>query len=228
MNIAIIPARAGSKRIPKKNIKPFLGRPIIEYSIEIAMKSNLFDKVVVSTDDDDIARVAIGQGAEVPFIRPKELSDDFSGTHEVVGHAVKWLEDNGRKIDYVCCIYATAPFIQIDDLKKGFELIQTDKWDSIIAATNFSYPVFRSFHKIDSGGIKMLFPEHYTTRSQDLPEVFHDAGQFYWASSKVWKEKPKGFNERSSIVHLPNWRVQDIDTLDDWIRAERIYESLQP
>ena len=130
MNIAIVPARAGSKRIPKKNIKPFLGRPIIEYSIEIAMKSNLFDKVVVSTDDDDIARVAIGQGAEVPFIRPKELSDDFSGTHEVVGHAVKWLEDNGRKIDYVCCIYATAPFIQIDDLKKGFELIQTGKWNA--------------------------------------------------------------------------------------------------
>ncbi len=225
MNVAIIPARGGSKRIPKKNIKNFLGKPIIAYSIENAIDSNLFDKVIVSTDDDEIAQVAIKYGAEVPFVRPKKLSDDFSGTHEVIGHAVRWLEDYGDVIDYACCLYATAPLIQIKDLIKGFKLIEIEKWELIIAATNYSNPVFRSFEKLPNGGLKMLFPEHYTSRSQDLPEVYHDAGQFYWANSQVWKDKPIGFSESSTIVKLPNHLVQDIDTMEDWAKAERIYEN---
>jgi len=223
-NIAIIPARGGSKRIPKKNIKDFLGKPIIAYSIEMAISCKLFNKVIVSTDDEEIKDVAIKYGAKVPFIRPKQISDDFTGTHEVIGHAVKWLEDNDKKMDYVCCIYSTAPLIEKDDLKKGFELIKTGKWDSIIAATNFSYPIFRSFENLPEGGLKMIFPEHYNSRSQDLPEIYHDAGLFYWAKPEIWKNKPERYSEKNSIVKIPNYRIQDIDTLDDWKRAEIIYK----
>ena len=225
MIVAIIPARGGSKRIPKKNIKEFFGKPIISYSIKAAIDSNLFDKVIVSTGCDEIAQVAIKYGAEVPFIRPKELSGDFLGTHEVVGHALRWLEDFGDVVDYACCIYATAPMIQVSDLIKGCDLIKTGNWKSVIAATKYSYPVFRSFKKLPSGGLKMVFPEHYNSRSQDLPEVYHDAGQFYWAKSQEWKNKPGSFSENNTIIELPNYLVQDIDTLDDWYKAEKIYES---
>ena len=225
-NIAIIPARGGSKRIPKKNIKNFLGKPIIAYSIEMAISSKLFDKIIVSTDEQEIKDVVIKYGAEVPFIRPKKIADDFTGTHEVIGHAVKWLEDNGETMDYVCCIYPTAPLIQKDDLIRGFKLIKTCKWNSIIAATNFSYPIFRSFGNLPDGGLKMIFPEQYNSRSQDLPEIYHDAGMFYWAKPETWKKKPEGFSEINSIVKIPNYRTQDIDTLDDWKRAEIIYEII--
>ena len=223
-NIAIIPARGGSKRIPKKNIKDFLGKPIIAYSIEMAISCKLFNRVIVSTDDQEIKDVAIIYGAEVPFIRPKEIADDFTGTHEVIKHAVKWLEDNGEKIDYACCIYPTAPLIQNDDLIKGYEIIKTGKWNSVIAATNFSYPIFRSFKNLPDGGLKMIFKDHYNSRSQDLPEVYHDAGLFYWAKPEIWKKKPEGFSEKNSIIKIPNHRIQDIDTLDDWNRAEIIYK----
>ena len=224
MNVAIIPARGGSKRIPKKNIKSFLGKPIIAYSIENAISSGLFDKVIVSTDDKEIADAAIKYGAEVPFIRPEKISDDYTDTHEVVGHAVRWLEDNDFKIDYVCCIYATAPLIQIGYLIRGFDLIKTGKWESVIAATNFSYPVFRSFEKMPNGGLRMIFPEHYSSRSQDLPVIYHDAGQFYWAKSKFWKKKSNGFSIDNTIIEIPTHIVQDIDSMDDWIRAENIYK----
>ena len=225
-NFAIIPARGGSKRIPKKNIKDFLGKPIIAYSIETAISSKLFDKVIVSTDDQEIKDIAKKYGAEVPFIRPKQFADDFTGTHEVIGHAVKWLEDNGEIIDYACCIYPTAPLIEKDDLIKGFELIKTGKWISVMAATNFSYPIFRSFKNLSDGGLKMIFPKHYNSRSQDLPEVYHDAGLFYWAKPETWKEPSNGYGEKNSIIKIPNYRVQDIDTLDDWKKAEIIYEII--
>ena len=225
-NIAIIPARGGSKRIPKKNIKDFLGKPIIAYSIQLAVSSKLFDKVIVSTDDEEIKDVAIKYGADVPFIRPKEIADDFTGTHEVVGHAVKWLEDNYKKIDYVCCIYPTAPLIQKDDLIKGYKIIKTGKWNSVMAATNFSYPIFRSFENLPNGGLKMFFPEHYSSRSQDLPEAYHDAGQFYWAKPEIWKEKPKGYDDKTSLIKIPNFRVKDLDTFDDWDSLEIIYKLL--
>ncbi len=225
MIVAIIPARGGSKRIPKKNIKEFFGKPIIAYSIKAAIDSKLFDKVIVSTDCDEIAKVAIKHGAEVPFMRPKELSGDFLGTHKVVGHALRRLEDCGYFVEFACCIYATVPMIHVSDLIKGFDLIKTGNWKSVIAATKYSYPVFRSFEKLPNGGLKMIFPEHYNSRSQDLPDVYHDAGQFYWAKSQVWKNKPASFSENNTIIELPNYLVQDIDTLDDWYKAEKIYES---
>ena len=225
MIVAVIPARGGSKRIPKKNIKEFFGQPIISYSIRAAIESQLFDKVIVSTDCENIAQVAIKYGAEVPFMRPKELSGDFLGTHEVVGHALKWLEDFGDAVEYACCIYATAPMIQVSDLIKGYDLIKTEKWKAVIAATRYSYPVFRSFKKLHDGGLEMVFPEHYNSRSQDLPEVYHDAGQFYWAKAKEWKNKPGGFSENNTIIELSNHLIQDIDTIADWNRAEKIYEN---
>lgn len=225
-NIVIIPARGGSKRIPKKNIKDFLGKPIIAYSIEMAISCKLFSRVIVSTDDEEIKDVVLKYGAEVPFIRPKNIADDFTGTHEVVGHAIEYLENTGETMDYVCCIYPTAPLIQKDDLIKGFKLIQTNKWNSVMAATNFSYPIFRSFENLPNGGLKMIFPEHYNSRSQDLPEIYHDAGLFYWAKPEIWKKKPQGFNEKNSIVKLPNYRIQDIDTPDDWKKTEILYEII--
>lgn len=226
MNIAIIPARGGSKRIPKKNIKNFLGKPIISYSVELAIKSNLFDKVIVSTDCDEIAEIAKSYGAEVPFKRPQEISDDFSTLNDVLKHAIDFIENDGFLYEYVCCIYATAPFIEIDDVRRGFELINTKKWESVIAATNFSYPIFRSFEKDKKGGLKMVFPDHYSSRSQDLPEIFHDAGQFFWAKSEFLKKSPSGFNQNNTIIEIPNYRAQDIDTDEDWQRAELIYKYL--
>ena len=223
--IAFIFARGGSKGLPDKNIKFFNGKPLIAWSIEHAKAVNRIDRVIVSTDSEEIARIAREHGAEVPFMRPKELSGDFLGTHEVVGHALKWLEDFGDAVDYACCIYATAPMIQASDLIKGYDLIKTEKWKAVIAATKYSYPVFRSFKKLPNGGLEMVFPEHYNSRSQDLPEVYHDAGQFYWAKAQEWKNKPGGFSENNTIIELPNYLVQDIDTIEDWNRAEKIYEN---
>lgn len=227
MTVAIIPARGGSKRIPKKNIKKFLGKPIIAYSIETALATDLFDDVIVSTDSDEISEIAIQYGAKVPFIRPEILSDDFSGTHDVVGHAVKFLEDAGKVFDYVCCIYATAPLIQISDLVEGFDVIKNGNMESVMAATKYSYPIFRSFEKLPSGGLKMIFPEHYTSRSQDLPDIYHDAGQFYWAKPDIWKRKAREYNDRNAIVEIPNYRVQDIDNIEDWKNAEIIYQLIE-
>lgn len=225
-NVAVIPARAGSKRIYNKNIKNFLGKPVITYSIEIAISTKLFDKVIVSTDSEEIAEISIKYGAEVPFKRPKDLADDFTGTHDVIGHAAKFLEKKYNKVDYICCIYPTAPLISKKDLIKGYNLINTKKWDSVIAATNYSYPIYRSFKKLSTGGLQMIFPEHYNSRSQDLEFIYHDAGQFYWAEPKIWKAPPKSFNSKNSIVEIPNYRAQDIDTIDDWKKAEFIYQLL--
>tara|TARA_B100001057_G_scaffold500351_1_gene614927 strand:- start:1716 stop:2402 length:687 start_codon:yes stop_codon:yes gene_type:complete len=226
MKIAIIPARGGSRRIPKKNVKNFLGKPIIAYSIELAINCGLFDKVIVSTDSKEISKIAIKYGAQIPFLRPKELADDFTGTHEVIGHAIKSLEKNNYKIDYACCIYPTAPLIKKNDIIKGFKLLKKEKWDTVIAATSYSYPVHRSFTKSKSGGLKMIFPKHFKSRSQDLPIVYHDAGMFYWGKSNFWKKPNDGFNTKNSIIDIPNYRVQDIDTIDDWKKAEFIYKII--
>ena len=226
MNVAIIPARGGSKRIPKKNIKDFCGKPIIAHSIESALKSNLFEKIIVSTDDLDIANISKSHGAEVPFIRDKNLSDDFTGTDDVIKDCIQKLSDMDYDISYVCCIYPTAPLILPEDLQNGFEIINNSSWNTVFAATKFSYPIQRSF-KIDiNGGLEMLFPENFEVRSQDLVDIYHDAGQFYWSHSSSWMDKKPGFNASSTIVPLPSWRVQDIDNLDDWQRAELIFKSI--
>lgn len=220
MKIAIIPARGGSKRIPRKNIKLFAGLPMIAHPIQCALQSNLFDRVIVSTDDDEIAKVAQKYGAEVPFIRPPELSDDHANTASVMVHAIDWLRNSGVKIEAVCCIYATSPFVQAEDLKNGLELLKSGEWRIVFSATSFAYPIFRSFAKVESGGLKMFYPEYFDTRSQDLPEAFHDAGQFYWGQEKAWHDGSSAFELSSTIVQIPRWRVQDIDTYEDWERAE--------
>lgn len=222
MNIAIIPARGGSKRIPKKNIRIFHGKPIIAWSIEVAKKSGLFDHIVVSTDDPDIAECAIKYGAEVPFERPKELANDIVGNTEVVAHAVRWFSENVVAPKYVCCIYATAPFLSIADLTKGFDEINTGNWGYSFSATNFPSSIFRSFLEIESGGVEMLYPSNYESRSQDLPNALYDAAQFYWGSAGSWLNLNNIFNNKSKPIFIPRWRVQDIDDEDDWVRAELI------
>lgn len=221
MRVALIPARGGSKRIPRKNIRLFAGRPMIAHSIDAALRSQLFDRVIVSTDDGEIARVATDCGAEVPFMRPAHLSDDKAGTTEVVAHAVGWLESQGLKeISAICCIYATAPFMTLADLRQGLALLEAGGWQYVFSATTFAAPVFRSFQKDEDGRLQMIFPQHFSSRSQDLPEALHDAAQFYWGRPGAWMKQLKVFDVHSSVVILPRWRVQDIDTEDDWRRAE--------
>ena len=227
MKIAIIPARGGSKRIPRKNIKMFCGKPIIAWSIEAARTSGLFDHVLVSTDDAEIADVAKRWGAEVPFMRPANLSDDYAGTTEVIAHATQWALGQGWPVDAVCCIYATAPFVQADDMKRGLEALESGDWAYAFTVTDYAASIFRSFQKNMDGGIEMLFPEHFLTRSQDLPTALHDAGQFYWGRASAWMDGKRIFDRHSMPIMIPRWRVEDIDEQDDWIRAELSFNQLK-
>lgn len=227
MKIAVIPARGGSKRIPRKNIKDFCGKPMIAWSIEAAKASGLFDHVIVSTDDAEIADIARVWGAEVPFVRAIELSDDYAGTTEVITHATRWSISQGWPVSAVCCIYATAPFVQVGDLKRGLELLESGSWAYAFSATDFAAPIFRAFKQVAEGGVEMFFPEHFATRSQDLPIALHDAGQFYWGRPSAWVEGRRIFDRHSVPVIIPRWRVQDIDNQDDWMRAELIYNQLK-
>ena len=220
MKIAVIPARGGSKRIPRKNIKDFCGKPMIAWSIEAAKTSGLFDRIIVSTDDAKIAEVAKKWGAEVPFMRPVELANDYAGTTEVIAHATQWFLDQGIEADAVCCIYATVPFIQVADLKLGLTALESGDWAYAFTATDFAAPIFRSFKQNEAGGIEMFFPEHFLTRSQDLPTALHDAGQFYWGRPASWIEGKRIFDRHSIPIVIPRWRVQDIDSQEDWVRAE--------
>lgn len=220
MRIAVIPARGGSKRIPRKNIKAFNGKPMIAWSIEAARSSGLFDRIVVSTDDEEIAEVARMWGAEVPFMRPDELSNDYAATTAVIAHATQWVLDQGFDVAAVCCIYATAPFVHTDDLGRGWDALNSGDWDYAFTVTDFAAPIFRSFKQTAEGGVEMFFPEHFGTRSQDLPVALHDAGQFYWGRPAAWLEGRRIFDRRSVPVIIPRWRVQDIDTPEDWARAE--------
>ncbi len=226
MNIAVIPARGGSKRIPKKNIKLFSGKPIIAWSIEAAKKSGLFDKVIVSTDDEEIKEVALKYGAECPFVRPANLSDDFSTTTAVIAHAVQWLNDEHYVVSNVCCIYPTAPILQINDLKLAKQLIDTNEWEYVFSATHFPFQVLRSFTYGTKGEVDMLFKDHLNTRSQDFPLLYQDAGQFYWGKAEAWLLQKKIFDKHSTIIKIPTWRVRDIDTQDDWDEAEKIFSKI--
>lgn len=225
MKIAVIPARGGSKRIPRKNIKDFYGRPMIAWSIEAAKASGVFDHIIVSTDDTEIAEVARQCGAEVPFIRPADLSGDYAGTTEVIAHAIRWMQEQSWTIEAVCCVYAT-PFVRAEDIKLGLNALQSGTWDYTLAVTDFGAPVFRSFLLHPQGGVEMLFPEHLETRSQDLTVAMHDAGQFYWGRPDAWLEDKRIFGRHSFPVVIPRWRVQDIDTEEDWKRAELIQQAI--
>ncbi|MFW2612909.1 pseudaminic acid cytidylyltransferase [Aliarcobacter butzleri] len=224
--VAIIPARGGSKRIPKKNIKNFHGKPLIAYSIEVALKSKLFDKVVVSTDDEEIAKIAKEFGAEVPFLRPKELSDDFTGTGAVINHAINFLKEQGENIDFVCTIYATAPLLQEKYLIKAYEKIKDSNAKNAFSCTSMPFPIQRTFKITSNERCKMFWPENFLKRSQDLEEAFQDAGQFYWTNLNI-KSDEITFGKDSIPIILPRYLVQDIDTLEDWQRAEFMYEVIQ-
>jgi N-acylneuraminate cytidylyltransferase len=225
--IAVIPARGRSKRIPRKNIRDFCGKPMIAWSIEAAKISGLFDHIIVSTDDAEIAEVAKQWGAEVPFMRPAELSDDHAGTTEVIAHATQWALDQNLDLDAVCCIYATAPFIQVNDLKRGLAALESGDWAYAFTVTDFAAPIFRSFKQTAKGGIEMFYPEHFLTRSQDLPIALHDAGQFYWGRPLAWIDGKRVFDRGSIPVIIPRWRVQDIDTMEDWLRAELMFRAFE-
>jgi pseudaminic acid cytidylyltransferase len=223
--VAIIPARGGSKRIPDKNIRLFDGLPIIAHSIRAARDSALFDRVVVSTDSDAIAAVAREHGAEVPFVRPAHLSDDHTGTLEVIQHALAAL---GEPFDFACCLYATAPFIDPRYLQEGIRKLEAHSEKSFaFSVTTFAFPVQRALYLTADGGLDALYPEHRLTRSQDLPETWHDAGQFYWGRSDAWLRGDTIFSPRSMPVVLPRHLVQDIDTPEDWRRAELMFAALK-
>ena len=222
--VCIIPARGGSKRIPRKNIKLFRGKPLLVWSIEKAIKSKCFTDVLVSTDDEEIANLAISSGANVPFLRPKELSDDFVGTLDVVKFSIK---NFNKKIKYVCCLYATAPMVLTNDLVKSYEEIKILNDDSLIfTATNFDYPIQRAFVLNSRNKASMIKKDFLFTRSQDLEKTFHDAGQFYWGKTTNWL-KAKNMIDNNKAYFLPRWRVQDIDEEEDWLRAEIIHKILE-
>ena len=221
--VAIIPARGGSKRIPKKNIKDFFGKPLIAYSIEVALASKLFEEVIVSTDDEQIASIAKSYGAVVPFLRPKVLSDDFTGTQAVIEHTLSQLDNS---YDFVCTIYATAPLLQAKYLLEGFEKLKNTTAIYAFSATSMPFPIQRTFKLNKNGRCEMFTPEHYMTRSQDLEEAYQDAGQFYWEKVGV-KSDEIMFGADSLPIILPRHLVQDIDTLEDWKRAEVMYKVLE-
>jgi pseudaminic acid cytidylyltransferase len=222
-NLAIIPARGGSKRIPRKNIKCFLGEPIIAYSIKMALKSGLFEEIMVSTDDQEIADIAIKYGAKVPFLRSKANADDFATTRSVLKEVELFYNNQNRNFDYVCCIYPTAPLVNTERLKEGLSLMIANDLYSVIPIVEFSYPIWRGL-KIDNGLIKMAWPDFANSRSQDLEKIYHDAGQWYWYNPK--KLKDNLFTSLTGTVLLSELEVQDIDTQTDWDIAEMKFKLM--
>lgn len=227
MKVAVIPARGGSKRIPRKNIRNFCGKPMLAWSIDAALKSGCVDRVVVSTDDPEIASVAQEHGADIPFMRPANLADDYAGTTVVVQHAVQWLISQGVDVSEACCLYATAPFVTAEDLRRGFDLLVQSGASYAFSVTTYSFPIQRALKLTEAGRIAMFHPEHADTRSQDLEEAYHDAGQFYWGTRQAWLDAAAIYADHSVPVMLPRYRVQDIDTQEDWERAVWMFEAMR-
>jgi pseudaminic acid cytidylyltransferase len=225
--VAIIPARGGTRRIPGKNIRLFAGKPMIAHSVIAAEESALFDRVLVSTDSAEIAAVAREWGAEAPFTRPPELSDDHTPIVPVLLHALDWLGEHCGRPDLFCCVCATAPFIRASDLRDGLELLRGTGATTVVSVTSFEYPIFRALRVEVDGRLRMYWPEHLNTRSQDLPASYHDAGQFYWARTRPFISEQKLFSDHAVPIVLPRSRVQDIDTPEDWERAEAMAAALR-
>jgi pseudaminic acid cytidylyltransferase len=225
-SIAIIPARGGSKRIPRKNIKTFYGKPIIAYSIEAALKSNLFDEVMVSTDDEEIAEIAKSYGAMIPFMRSEVNSNDYATTADVLIEVIDKYFHADMEFDHICCIYPTAPFVTTDRLIEGFEMLNNGS-DSVLPILSFDYPIWRSFKVNENNYLEYNWKEFINSRSQDLPKAFHDAGQWYWTNAKRLKTTGKLIFETTKGLLLSTFEAHDIDTLDDWKLAELKYEYLQ-
>jgi len=225
-NIAIIPARGGSKRIPQKNIKLFLNKPIISYSIESAIKSKLFDDVMVSTDDLQIAEISKKHGASVPFIRSEKTSNDFAIIADVIIEVLDNYKKTGIEYDNICVLFATAPFITSERLKEGFELMQNKGFDSVFPVLKFSYPIQRAL-KIENDKLSMINPENYEKRSQDLMPAYHDSGQFYWMKTKEFYKQKTLFSKNAGAIILSEMEVQDIDIMEDWEVAEIKYKRIK-
>ncbi len=225
MNVAIIPARGGSKRIPKKNIRLFCGKPMVAWPIDSARQSGLFERIIVSTDSEEIAQISRDCGAETPFMRPAQLSDDYTATRLVINHAIGQITKRYARPDHVCCIYPTAPFVSPSDLKKAFELLNKMDCQFVFTATSFPYPIQRAFKLTHGGRPEMFFPEFRQTRSQDLEEAFHDAGQFYFGKTQAFLDDIPTFSHASIPFILPRYRVHDIDTQDDWDYAELVFNA---
>ncbi|UCE31404.1 MAG: pseudaminic acid cytidylyltransferase [Burkholderiales bacterium] len=227
MKVAVIPARGGSRRIPRKNIRAFAGRPIIAHSIAAARASGVFNRILVSTDDEEIAAIAREAGAETPFVRPAELADAHTGTNAVVRHAIQWLLADGAVVEYACCIYATAPLLQPRYLRLGLERLVASGRSFAFSVTSFPAPVQRALRVNADGGIEPLWPEHAARRSQDLEPAFHDAAQFYWGRAQAFVDQVALFSPASIGIVLPRHLVQDIDTEEDWLRAELMFRALE-
>lgn len=226
MNLAIIPARSGSKRIKNKNIIKFLNKPIIVYSIISAIKANIFDKIIVSTDSKTISMIAKKNGAEVPFLRPKKLSGDSVPISDVIEHAINYYSKNGTIFNYVCCIYAASPLINFNDLRKSLKIIKSEKCEYVLPVKSYDYPIQRGFD-LKNGFIKsMIDPKSYNVNSQNLKEFYHDVGQFCWGTPKAWIKRKKVFSKRTKVYKIPNYRAIDIDNHDDLKLAKLIYKSI--
>ncbi len=227
MTLCIIPARGGSQRIPRKNIKLFQGKPMIAYSVETALQSGCFERVIVSTDDEEIAKIAQALGADVPFLRPKELANDNTATLPVIKHTLEWCAENEQLPTYACCLYATAPFIKAQYLQNALQQLITTGAEYCFSATRFPFPIQRAIKLTEQGRVQMFQPEYFNTRSQDLEEAYHDAGQFYWGKTEAFLAEKIIFSESATAYLLPQHRVQDIDTPEDWQRAELMFQVLQ-
>lgn len=224
--LAIIPARGGSKRIPRKNIKEFCGKPILTYSIDAALKTKLFDEIMVSTDDEEIAKIAQDYGASIPFMRSNKASDDFAIIKDVLTEVLRTYREQGRIFNQICCILPTAPLIDASDIIAAHKILERERCVSVIPVVKYSYNIFRSL-KIENGKLQMIWPDNFSKRSQDLPDAYHDAGLFYWYTKKYFTEMIPGFGESAYPYIIDEIRVQDIDTIDDWNTAELKYTVMQ-
>jgi pseudaminic acid cytidylyltransferase len=223
MKIAVIPARGGSKRIPRKNVKSFHGEPMIAYAINAALESSLFEYVIVSTEDQEIAEIAKKYGAQVPFMRPSELADDHTPTVPVIAHAISTCQNFGWDVEHVCCIYASVPFIRVEDIRNAFLLLQTSDAEFSFPIAEFPSAVQRALRRFPDDRLAPIYPEYELTRTQDLERTYHDAGQFYWGSAKAWCSNVK-IHSKSVGLMIPASRVVDIDTPEDWERAELLFK----
>ena len=225
MKIAVIPARGGSKRIPRKNIKQFCGKPMIAWAITAAKESGLFSHIVVSTDDEETAALARRWGAATPFVRPAQLADDHTPTVPVIAHAVQSCRSQGWEADSVCCIYPCSPFLQAGDLVAALDMLETSNALFVYPVTEYAHPIQRAMRRLSNGQMQFVSPQHELVRTQDLEPTYHDAGQFYWGQAAAWLEHKKMHTDGLGMP-IPSWRVVDIDTNDDWVRAENIFRSV--
>lgn len=225
MKIAVIPARGGSKRIPRKNIKSFHGKPMIAFAIDAAVTSEIFDKIIVSTDDDEIAKIAQSYGAEIPFLRPAELANDHAPTVPVIAHAIEACQALGWNVQEVCCIYPAVPFISTNDLSYGYEKFLETGAHYVFPVTEYPSPIQRALRRLPDGEVMPFQPKYTATRTQDLEPGYYDVGQMYWGKATAWLQ---GLNIHLNAFTfiIPEWRVVDIDTPDDWKRAELLYATL--